>query len=237
MGFTNLYDDTFPADTELANLIGANLRQVRLDVQQRMAVISGLDASKPAFSADVQPANWNGILFFATDTGRIYQFTNPNFVDITSSFLAVNPPLRDTSAHNNTGNTSQNLLSTLTMTKACSTTQVFRITTITNQVAYTSGSDFLTVKINTTPITSSGMANAAGGVTMVTIIGCNTGSASAQVWASYIGSTTNNVLTGTGNTFTSAINTASPPFTFNAFQQSGNNANSNTLELFMVEFL
>src|SRR5271166_2705970 len=87
MAFTNLYDDTFPADTELANLIGANLRQVRLDVQQRMAAISGLDAAKPNFGADTQPANWNGILFFATDTGKVYQFNNPAWTDVTSSLL------------------------------------------------------------------------------------------------------------------------------------------------------
>lgn len=85
MAFTNVYDDTFPADTELANLIGANLRQVRLDVQQRMAAISGLDASKPNFAGDAQPANWNGILFFATDTGKVYQFNNPVWTDVTLS--------------------------------------------------------------------------------------------------------------------------------------------------------
>jgi|SRR5271166_1701463 len=87
MAFTNLYDDTFPADTELANLIGANLRQVRLDVQQRMAAISGLDAAKPNFGADTQPANWNGILFFATDTGKVYQFNNPAWTDVTASLI------------------------------------------------------------------------------------------------------------------------------------------------------
>jgi hypothetical protein len=87
MAFANIYDDTFPADTELANLIGANLRQIRLDVQQRMAVISGLDASKPNFAGDAQPGNWNGILFFATDTGKFYQFNNPTWTDVTSGFV------------------------------------------------------------------------------------------------------------------------------------------------------
>jgi len=90
MAFTNVYDDTFPADTELANLIGANLRQIRLDVQQRMAVISGLDAAKPNFAGDTQPGNWNGILFFATDSGKIYQFNNPTWTDVTTSFIASN---------------------------------------------------------------------------------------------------------------------------------------------------
>jgi hypothetical protein len=87
MAFTNLWDNTFPPDTQLANLIGANLRQLRVDTQQRMAAISGLDASRPAFSGDTQPTGWNGILFFATDTGKIYQFQSPNWNDITSSFI------------------------------------------------------------------------------------------------------------------------------------------------------
>jgi hypothetical protein len=84
MAFTNIYDDTFPADTELANLIGQNLRQVRLDVQQRMAAISGLDAAKPAFASDAQPNNWNGVLFFATDSLKVYQFNNPAWTQVFS---------------------------------------------------------------------------------------------------------------------------------------------------------
>jgi hypothetical protein len=70
----------------LANLIGQDFRDFRTDVQQRMAAISGLDAAKPNFAGDNTPANWNGILFFATDTGKIYQFNNPTWTDVTSNF-------------------------------------------------------------------------------------------------------------------------------------------------------
>jgi hypothetical protein len=86
MPFTNLWDVTFPPDTQLANLLGQDLRNFRIDTQQRMAAISGLDAAKPNFAGDAQPANWNGILFFATDTGKIYQFNNPLWTDVTSGF-------------------------------------------------------------------------------------------------------------------------------------------------------
>lgn len=85
MPFTNLYDVTFPPDTQLANLLGSDARASALNVQQRMAAISGLDASKPAFGSDSQPANWNGILFFATDTGQVYQFNNPVWTNVTAS--------------------------------------------------------------------------------------------------------------------------------------------------------
>jgi hypothetical protein len=86
MAFTNVYDDTFPPDVQLASQGAADLRQVRLDVQERMAAISGLDAAKPNFAGDTQPVKWNGILFFATDTGKIYQFNNPSWTDVTNSF-------------------------------------------------------------------------------------------------------------------------------------------------------
>jgi len=88
MPFANLWDNTFPTDTELANLIGANLRQLRVDTQQRMAAISGLSTAMPNFAADAQPASWNGVLFFATDNGHVYQFNNPSWTDVTTSFFA-----------------------------------------------------------------------------------------------------------------------------------------------------
>jgi hypothetical protein len=87
MAFTNVWDQTFPSDTQLASQGGADLRQLRVDTQQRMAAISGLDAAKPNFAGDAQPASWNGVLFFATDTGKIYQFNNPSWTDVTTSFV------------------------------------------------------------------------------------------------------------------------------------------------------
>ena len=86
MAFTNIYDNTFPPDTQLANLLGSDLRAFRLDIQQRVAAMSGLDASKPNFAGDAQPATWNGVLFFATDTGKVYQFNNPSWTDVTANF-------------------------------------------------------------------------------------------------------------------------------------------------------
>src|SRR5580700_3766154 len=86
MGFTNVWNDAFPPDTQLANLLGSDLRAFRVDVQQRMSAISGLDAAKPTFNLDNTPANWNGILFFATDTGKIYQFNSPVWTNVTPNF-------------------------------------------------------------------------------------------------------------------------------------------------------
>ena len=92
MPFTNVFDNTFPPDTQAANLLGQDIRMLKLDLQQRMAVISGVDASKPNFAGDLQPAAWNGILFFAVDTGKIYQFNNPAWSDVTVALLGASLP-------------------------------------------------------------------------------------------------------------------------------------------------
>src|SRR5271157_1418527 len=114
MAFTNVYDVTFPPNTQQASLGAADMQQIQLAVQQRMAAISGLDAAKPNFAGDTQPANWNGILFFATDTGFIYQFNNPSWTNVTSSFVTTsNTFLRQTINTINTGNTTNNTIITL----------------------------------------------------------------------------------------------------------------------------
>lgn len=95
MAFTEAFDVTFPPDTQQANLLGLDIRNAKLDIQQRMAAISGLDASKPNFAGDTQAANWNGILFFATDTAKVYQFNNPSWTDVTAAIgLGISGEIR-----------------------------------------------------------------------------------------------------------------------------------------------
>lgn len=144
MAFTNIYDDTFPADTELANLIGSNLRQVRLDVQQRMAAISGLDASKPNFAGDAQPANWNGILFFATDTGQVYQFNNPSWTNVTASLLGGQRMIGGNLALGTTVNASSTIYAGLTQLALSSLTPE-----ATMQVPLSAAGTFRALYVNT----------------------------------------------------------------------------------------
>lgn len=80
--FTNPFDNTFPPDTQLANQLGNDIRTLKLDLQQRMSAISGNSVSStqfPNFVNDTQPTAWGtpsgGVLFFATDTGRVWQWT------------------------------------------------------------------------------------------------------------------------------------------------------------------
>lgn len=79
---TNVYDVTFPPDTQLANLLGQDLRNFRLDVQQRMALISGTLAARWNPATDAQPANWAGLLYFATDTQQLFQWSGAVWVQI-----------------------------------------------------------------------------------------------------------------------------------------------------------
>jgi hypothetical protein len=87
VAFTDIYDITQPPDTQLANLLGQDIRNFKLDVQQRMAAISGISSAMPSFAADAQSANWTGMLFFATDNGHIYQFNGTIWVDVTTLFF------------------------------------------------------------------------------------------------------------------------------------------------------
>lgn len=88
---TNVYDVTFPPDTQLANLLGQDLRNFRLDVQQRMALISGTLAARWNPATDAQPLNWTGLLYFATDTGQTFQWTGAAWIQV-AGLLNVQGP-------------------------------------------------------------------------------------------------------------------------------------------------
>ena len=83
---TNVFDNTFPPDTQAANQLGLDIRNTKLDIQERMALISGLLAGRWNPGADVQPAKWTGLLYFATDTNQLFQWTGAAWVQL--SFLS-----------------------------------------------------------------------------------------------------------------------------------------------------
>lgn len=83
---TNVFDNTFPPDTQAANQLGLDIRNFKLDIQERMALISGLFANRWNPGADVQPAKWTGLLYFATDTNQLFQWTGAAWAQL--SFLS-----------------------------------------------------------------------------------------------------------------------------------------------------
>jgi hypothetical protein len=115
MAFTNIWDQTFPQDSAKANQLGVFLRQFKLDMQQRMAAISGVDTARPAFARDLQPASWNGLLFFALDSGRVYRFQNPAFIDLTLLFGPQNNFFKDQRVTLFGGDTNLHSVSTITL--------------------------------------------------------------------------------------------------------------------------
>lgn len=92
--FTNVWDTTFPPDTQAANLLGQDLRNVRTDVMQRLSLLSGTLANRP--TPETVNATWGGagfgLLYFATDTAQIFQWNGAVWVNITTTF-ATTPPL------------------------------------------------------------------------------------------------------------------------------------------------
>jgi hypothetical protein len=87
--FTDVWDITAPPDTQLANLLGQDIRNLKLDVMQRLSLLSGTLANRPA--PEIANATWGGagfgLLYFATDTGQIFQWSGAAWTDVTTSIL------------------------------------------------------------------------------------------------------------------------------------------------------
>jgi len=87
--FTNVWDTTFPPDTQLANLLGQDLRNVRTDVMQRLSLLGGTRTNRP--TPEIVNATWGGagfgLLYFSTDTGQIFQWNGEAWVDVTVSLI------------------------------------------------------------------------------------------------------------------------------------------------------
>jgi hypothetical protein len=96
MAFTNVFDVTQPLDTQAANQLGLDIRTAKLDLQQRVAAMSGADSAKPAFGSDTQPANWAGALYFATDTKITYQWSGSAWASVAPGVLINNTPVTGT---------------------------------------------------------------------------------------------------------------------------------------------
>jgi hypothetical protein len=85
----NVFDVTFPPDTQAANQLGLDIRTFKTDIQARMALISGTIGNRWNPGADAQPANWTGILYFATDTNQLFQWSGSAWVQIAFSGTLV----------------------------------------------------------------------------------------------------------------------------------------------------
>lgn len=85
----HVWDVTTPLDTQLANLLGQDIRNLKDDVMQRLSLLSGTIANIPA--PETVNATWGGagfgLLYFATDTGQIFQWSGVFWTDVSALFV------------------------------------------------------------------------------------------------------------------------------------------------------
>ncbi len=211
MAFTNTYDVTFPPNTQAASQGAADMQEIQLNVQQRMAAISGVSTAMPNFAGDAQPANWNGILFFATDNGHIYQFSNPTWVDVTAAFLSGNvPPQVNGTPVTNTGNTTNNTIFTLNTVGGAGLNTQWRITFSFDISSGFGGNFTLSLLFGGTSILNPNFMLSSVITGMATVTGGNKGTVSSQSWDTLgITNSSTNPVNIYPNNSSSAINTSS----------------------------
>jgi hypothetical protein len=87
--FDHVWDLTQPPDTQLLNQGALDFRSLKDDVMQRMSLLSGTLANRPV--PETVNATWGGVgfglIYFASDTGQIFQWNGAVWTDLTTLFL------------------------------------------------------------------------------------------------------------------------------------------------------
>ncbi len=84
--FDRAWDETFPPDTQAANLLGQDIRNFKTDIRERLSLLSGTFANRPSNMDAIYGGASFGVLYFSTDTKQIFQWSGAAWVDVTSSF-------------------------------------------------------------------------------------------------------------------------------------------------------
>lgn len=86
MAYTNIWDESQPADTQPANQLGLDIRNLEVNVRERL----GTFLSGPITSRPTPEAAWAGLIYIATDlTGGVNivsRWDGNQWIDITASF-------------------------------------------------------------------------------------------------------------------------------------------------------
>lgn len=85
MPFAHVWDITQPPDTQPANLLGQDDRDIKQDTMERIAAISGLLADRPTWEVTSPSVNWIGVLYFTTDTAQVFRWGGAAWVDVTGT--------------------------------------------------------------------------------------------------------------------------------------------------------
>ena len=83
--FDRTFDETFPPDTQLANLLGSDLRNLKTDIRERLALQSGILANRPSNMDAAFGGAGYGTIYISTDTNQVFQWNGAGSTDITVS--------------------------------------------------------------------------------------------------------------------------------------------------------
>ena len=96
MPFTRTWDSTQPPDTQLANLLGQDIRNLKEDISERLSAFgAGPIANRPTPEAAFGSATI-GVMYFATDEGKLYSWSGTAWVLVFCRHL-----ITDTTLHSN----------------------------------------------------------------------------------------------------------------------------------------
>jgi len=110
MAFTRPWDDTFPPDTQQANLLGQDIRRDKEDTAERIRAFgAGKIANRETPEADFGNANI-GALFFAEDEDKLYRWSGTAW-----NRVYVNHKLLDTAVNTIVGDGTEQFGSQVTI--------------------------------------------------------------------------------------------------------------------------
>lgn len=70
MAYTRAWDETFPPDSQAANLLGDDIRKMKTDVRERVGTnLCDIAANRPT-----PEASWAGLIYVCSDTGEVFRF-------------------------------------------------------------------------------------------------------------------------------------------------------------------
>jgi hypothetical protein len=185
--FTNNWDVTFPPDTQLANLLGQDIRSLKTDIMQRLSLLSGILSNRP--TPETVNASWGGagygLLYFATDTGQVFQWSGVAWVDVSLSIFPPRTIFKDTTLHTHTGDTTLDTIYTVPVAAGLLGTNGTLRITIEHfmNVQTNTGNTVVFVKFGGTIISSYVFQNGAGPSKSETILS-NRGVTNSQVSSS-----------------------------------------------------
>lgn len=128
MAYAQPWNETFPPDTQAANLLGDDIRDFKVAIRERVqSFAAGTLGTRPT-----PEAVWIGVMYFATDTGQVFRWNGATWDDITSDFFVSAgsaPFLADYVSHTNTGTSTEQTIYSKTLNgNTLGTTKGLRVT-------------------------------------------------------------------------------------------------------------